>query len=89
MAQQVVLPEEELARKAGAIKALSLGMLAAAGIGEIIAVIIWLFNREFLIIPLTLAVVAGVFISSVTYWLVRAGRVKFAGYFFVIGVYKG
>ncbi len=85
MAQQLVLPENELARKAGAIKILSLGMLITAGAGEIIAITIWFFNPSFLIIPLTLAVITGIVISSVTYWLVRIGKVQAAGYFFVIG----
>ena len=85
MVQQLVYPEDELARKAGAIRVLSLGMLAAASSGELIGVIIWLFNAEFLIIPLTLCIVAGVIISGGTYWLVKMGRVKAAGYFFVIG----
>ena len=49
MAKQLVLPEEELARKAGIIKILSLGFLAGAVFGEIITVIIckqktWVLN---------------------------------------------
>ncbi len=85
MTQQLVLPENELARKAGAIKILALGMLTAAGVGEIIAITIWFYNPAFLIIPLTLAVITGIVISLVTYWLVRIGKVQAAGYFFVIG----
>ena len=78
MAQQLVLPEEELARKAGAIRTLSLGLLAAVGAGEIIAIIIWLFNPLFLILPITSMIVAVMLISSVTYWLARVGKIKAA-----------
>jgi len=85
MAQQIVMPEDELARKREAIRMLSLGMLTAAGVGGVAGVIIWLFNPLFMIIPTTLAVVAGLVISSVTYWLTRIDRVPAAGYFFVIG----
>jgi signal transduction histidine kinase len=86
MAQQLVWAEEELARKAGIVRALSLGVMVTTGAAEIITIIIWLFNREYLIIPLTLVIVAGMLIASVTYWLVRAGKVRSAGYFFVIGL---
>lgn len=84
MAEQLVMPEEELARKRDAIKLISLGLLAALGTGEIIAIIIWLFNPNFIVIPITLVLVAGMLISSVTYWLVRAGQIRVAGYLFVI-----
>ena len=39
MGQQIALPEEELTRKAGVLKVLSLGLLSAAGLGAIILVI--------------------------------------------------
>lgn len=86
MAQQLVLPEKELAAKAGATKAFALGLLAAALIAEVIAIIFWLFNRGFPIVTLTLAVVTGIVIGSITYWLVRAGKVRVAGYFFIISL---
>jgi hypothetical protein len=35
MIQQIALPEDELARKADAIRLLSLGLLATTGVGEI------------------------------------------------------
>ncbi len=86
MTQESVWTEEEVARKASAIRLLSLGVLVTTGAAEVITIIIWLFNPEYLIIPLTLVIMAGVLISSVTYWLVRAGKVRGAGYFFVIGL---
>ena len=84
MAKQLILPEDELERKAGAIKVLSLVLLTAAGVGEVSCIILWLFNRDFLIIPLTLVVVAAIVTCLITYWLVRIGKVKTAGYFFIV-----
>ncbi len=84
MAGKSPLSEEELAGKAGAIKLLSLSVLAVAGISTIITVSVWLFNWEYPIIPLAVAIVVGLLISAATYGLVRAGKVRFAGYFFVI-----
>ena len=84
MAQQTVLPGEELTRKAGAIKVLSLGFLAAAVLGEIITVIIWLLDRTYPVISITILAVVAAITSLLSYWLVKTGRVKFAGYFFVI-----
>ncbi len=85
MTPQLVLPDEELARKAVAIKTFSLGLIAAASVGVIVAPIIWLFDRTYPIIPITLVAVAVALTGLLTYWLVRVGRVKFAGHFFVIG----
>ena len=84
MTQPLVLHEDERERKAGEIKVLSLGLLTAAGVGEVSCIILWLFNRDFLIIPLTLVVVAAIVICLITYWLVRIGKVKTAGYFFIV-----
>jgi len=84
MAQQTVLPGEELTRKAGAIKVLSLGFLAAAVLGEIITVIIWLLDRTYPVISITILAVVAAITSLLSYWLVKTGRVKFAGYFFII-----
>ena len=84
MTPQLVLPDEELARKAVAIKTFSLGLIATSGIAEVICIIIWLYNPAFLITPLTLVVMAGIIISAVTYWLSKSGRVQVAGFFFVI-----
>jgi signal transduction histidine kinase len=76
---------DESARKAGAIRSLSLGTLAAAGVAEAVALLFWLVNRAFLIIPLSLVIIAGILISAITYWLARIGKVRAAGYFFAIG----
>ena len=84
MPQQSVMPEDDLARKKDAIRLISLGVLTTMGMGEIIAIIIWLFNPKFIIIPITLMVVAGILISSITYWLVRTGKVRAAGYFLIV-----
>lgn len=86
MAQQLVWAEEELTRKASTIRALSLGLLATGGVGEIIAIIIWLFDRLFMIIPVSSMLVAIMVISGITYWLNRAGKVQAAGYLFVVSL---
>jgi signal transduction histidine kinase len=83
MPQQSVMLEDDLERKKNATKLISVGVLTTFGIGEIAAVIIWLFNPKFIIIPITLMIVAGMLISSITYWLVRIGKVRGAGYFLI------
>jgi signal transduction histidine kinase len=84
MTQQSVLPEDDLARKKEATKLISRGLFIGAGAAEIIFIIIWLFNPEFFIIPISVIVVTVMLISSITYWLVGIGKVRAAGYFFVI-----
>lgn len=79
------LSEDELRRKAGAIKTIALGMMGAAAAAQLIALSFWLFNRDFLLLPTSLAGITGIAISAATYWLVRSGKVRFAGYFFVLG----
>ena len=49
MAQQLDWSEEELTRKVNAIKILSLGLLIAAGIALLMAIVIWLFNPSFMV----------------------------------------
>ena len=83
MTPQLALPGEEMARKANAIKTLSLGLLVAAVAGETTAVIIWLVARFDPIVPATLVAVLLMLTSLLAYWMTRAGKVKFAGYFFV------
>ncbi len=89
MAQTLVLPEDEMARKAGAIRTLAKGLVIALGIGEIIVVVTWLLNPLFPVLSLTLVFVAVMSVSLVSYWLVRAGKVKAAGYCFVLGLLLG
>ncbi len=86
MAQQTVLHDDELARKAGAIRLLAKGVAIALGIGEIIFVVFWLLNPLFPILSLTLVFAATLSVSLISYWLVRAGKVKAAGYCFVLGL---
>jgi signal transduction histidine kinase len=83
MLQQPVMPENDLSRKKEATKLISLGVLTTMGIGEIAAIIIWLFNPKFIITPITLMIVAGMLISSITYWLVQIGKIRTAGYFLI------
>jgi signal transduction histidine kinase len=83
MAQQLVMPEDDLSRKKEATRLISLGVLTTMGIGEIAAIIIWLFNPKFIITPITLMIVAGMLISSITYWLVQIGKIRAAGYFLI------
>ncbi len=86
MVQQLVLPEDEMARKAGAIKVLAKGLIIALGIGEIIVVVMWLLNPLFPVLSLTLVFAATMSVGVVSYWLVRVGKVKAAGYCFVLGL---
>ena len=86
MAQQLILPEEELERKVRAIRTLSLGVLFTAVAGGISAIIIWLLNRDYSVIPIIIVAVSVMLTGLLTYWLVRAGRVKFTGYFFIISL---
>ncbi len=66
MGQQVALLGEELARKAGVLKVLSLGLLSAAGVGAIILVITWLFEPAFFIISILILDVVVILTSSIT-----------------------
>jgi signal transduction histidine kinase len=84
--QQIALPEEELTRKAEAIRLLAKGLFVTVAIGEIIVIVLWLLNLLQPVIPLTIVSVSVMLVSSVTYWLVRAGKVKAAGYFFVVSL---
>jgi signal transduction histidine kinase len=84
MAQQLILPEDELARKAGALKVISLGLAAAVLAGEIMAIVVWLIDRSFPIITATIIEAGLLFIGLLSYWLVKVNHSKFAGYFFVI-----
>jgi hypothetical protein len=86
MAQQSVLPEDEKTRKAEAIRLLAKGLVIALGIGEIICVVFWLFNPLFPVLFLTLVFAATTSVGLISYWLVRAGKVKAAGYCFVLGL---
>ena len=85
MAQQLVLTEEESVRKAGAIKALSLGALTAQATAQVIIIILWLLNPEFQVVSFTLVAVSAMFISLISYWLGKFGKVKTAGYFISVG----
>ena len=85
MAQQIALPEEELARKAGAIKTLSKGGFVAQGVAGIIVVVLCLLEPSIPFVPLLLVAISAMFISFASYWLARVGKVKLAGYCFSIG----
>ena len=86
MAQSLVLPDDELARKVKSIKILSLGIIAAAAVAVVVTIVIWLFEPTYPAVSIIWAAVAVMLISLLTYWLGRIGRVKFAGYFFIIGL---
>jgi len=86
MAQQSVMPEDDLALKKDATKLFSLGVSAAMGIGVIACIIFWLFSPEFPVIPMILLLGTGLLICSITYGLARAGKVPAAGYFFVVSL---
>lgn len=83
MVRELVFPEEELARKKEALRIISSGLFVTMGVGEAIAIIIWLFNPYFIIIPITLVLVSGMAICAVAYWLVRVDQVQISAYFFV------
>ncbi|MFC2001470.1 sensor histidine kinase [Chloroflexota bacterium] len=86
MAQQLVLPEDEMERKAGAIRLLSLGLITMMGIAEVLTIVIWMFNSAYPIIAMTVVLMGVMFISAVAYWLTKTGRVQGAGYIFVLGL---
>jgi len=81
---QLVLPDERASQKASAVKGIAIATLITTGVGEILVIIIQLFNPFYPIIPLTWIAVSAALISLVTLWLVRAGKVKTAGYLFII-----
>ena len=53
MTQQVVLPENEMERKARAIRLFSFGFLATAIVAEVAFIIVWLFDSVLPIMDLT------------------------------------
>ena len=67
MGQQVALPEEQLARRAGVLKVLSMGLLCVAGVGAIILTITWLFDPTFSIISILILDAVVILTSSITY----------------------
>jgi len=86
MKPNLVSSGDEVSRKAAAIRTLSLLWIATCSVGQIVIVLIWLFNPFFAVLPLTLMVVAAIAIGVVSYWLCRWGRVNLSGYFFTIGM---
>lgn len=86
MVQNSVSSGDEISRKATAIRTLSLLWLGSVAFGEIVFILIWLFNPFFVLLPLTLAVMTGLIIGAVSYGLCRSGRINAAGYFFAIGI---
>jgi len=84
MTQKLATLKGERERKTGAISVLTLWFLGASLLGIVATVIIWAFNREYPVVPITVVSVIGVLTSALTYWLVRSGAVKVAGYFCVL-----
>jgi len=84
MAEPLILPDDERKQKARALKMISLGLAVAVIVGEIMAVIVWLIDQSFPILPATIIEAALLAIGLLTYWLARVGRGSFAGHFFVI-----
>lgn len=84
MAPQLALPDEETARKAEAIKTLSLSLLVVTGVAGVISAVMGLFIQGYPVVFLALTIVAGLFISAATYGLVRMGKIWFAGRFLVV-----
>ena len=84
MTQQLVLPEEELARKAGAIKTLSLGLFITAIAGITFTTINWLFSQDIPILHFLPVAAVVVVVSLLSNWLARTGKVRSAGYLLVI-----
>ncbi|MFH1925681.1 MAG: ATP-binding protein [Chloroflexota bacterium] len=85
MAKSSALPEDEISRRASAIKALSLGIFGAAAVGVILTIIFWLVVPSYPVIPITTVALAMMLISSSAYRLAKAGRARLAGYIFVVG----
>lgn len=86
MAQRLIPPEDEMARKAGALRTIARGLVIALGIAEIVVVVLWLLNPLFPVVSQTLVLAATISVGLVSWWLVRMGKVKAAGYCFVLGL---
>ncbi len=86
MAGNSLLTSDEISRKAAAIRSLSLLWTATCCVGQIIIILVWLFNPFFIVLPLSLMAITSIAIGAVTYWLYRSGRVELSGYFFTIAV---
>lgn len=86
MIKQTAFPEDELARRAGAINSLSKGVMAALGLGQLIILIMWLLNPNFPALTQSLIIWITILIALASYLLNRAGKVEAAGYVMVIGL---
>ena len=83
MAIRSIMFEDDLARKKDAITIISLGVFVLMVLSWIIDIINWLSNPKLAIVPLTFMLLTAMLICLITYWFVRIGKVKVAGYFFV------
>lgn len=86
MADNSLLASDEISRKAAAIRTLALLWTATCAVGQIVIIVVWLFNPFFIVLPLSVMAVTSIAIGVVTYWLHRSGRVVLSGYFFTIAV---
>ncbi|MFC1901487.1 sensor histidine kinase [Chloroflexota bacterium] len=86
MAQPIVLPEDEQEQKAVAIKSLSLGLLIAMAITEVLAIITRILDPSYPVISITIVLAVVAFISLLSYQLSKSSHVRFAGYVFVLGL---
>ena len=86
MGKNAVFSGDEKSRKAGAIRTLSLLWVSTCAVGQIIIILVWLFNPFFIVVPLTLMALAAIAIGVVSYGLCRVGRVNASGYVFTIGL---
>jgi signal transduction histidine kinase len=83
MEQKPTIFENDLARKKNAIKLISVGVFALMVLSETIDIINWLSNPEILIVPITFMLLTAMLICLITYFLVRADKVRAAGHFFI------
>ncbi|MBN1363243.1 MAG: hypothetical protein JW976_00410, partial [Syntrophaceae bacterium] len=83
MEQKPTIFEDDLARKKDAIKLISIGIFVLMVISETIDIISWLSNPEFKIVPITFMLITAMLICLITYFLVRADKVRAAGHFFI------
>ncbi|MDD4875673.1 MAG: ATP-binding protein [Dehalococcoidales bacterium] len=78
-------PQNEFMRRADSIGIIAIGAFISQLISQIVVIILWLFNSEFPVISFTAVAVSAIFISLISYWLVKINKVKIAGYFLTIG----
>jgi signal transduction histidine kinase len=83
MMKQIAAPQSDRERKTGVIRVFSLGFLYISALAVIETIIVWLFNRDYPVVTMSLVCAVGIVTSLIAYWMGRLGKLMFASYFFV------